>query len=461
MKVLLINPHETGQSGFTSPPPGLLYLAGNLIRNSIDVDFVDGCLNGLPAIINAINEYRPDMVGISCLTLFRNKSIEVAQLVKKINPEIQVTFGGAHASIMYEQLLTTFSCIDFIVIGEGEQTFLELVQGCDIETIDGLAYLKEGKVVTNRPRMYVENLDDLPFPAWHLIDFTKYPALGKGLKNGIRLAKTPRVPVVFSRGCKGRCDFCSSWWIWKKWRHRSPGNMADELEMLCHRYGVRHFCFVDDAMTVDRQAIIDLCDEIITRKLEIVFHITTRTDCVDEVMLKKLKQAGCYQIAYGVETGSPELLKNILKENTVEVSERAIRLTKAAGIHATALIMVGNIGETSETITDTLNLLKRSQPDDIGSGVGLYIMPGTKLYQECKRMGIIDDDFWLSNEPFRIYTEEHSLEELSRMIRVVANYRPTSKKITVAVKRFTEILKIIFFDIRLYVMNNTMRSVKR
>ncbi len=444
MKVLIINPPGTDQSGFISPSPGLLYIAGNLIKNSVDVQFVDGCLDGLPAIIKALEDSRPELVGIPCLTYYRHRSIEVAQLIKQIDPQIKVAFGGAHASIMYEQLLSNYPCIDYIVIGEGEVTFLDLAQGKEIADIDGLAYRHDGAVVKNKPRHYVENLDDLPFPAWHLIDFKRYPAWGRGIKNGINIGRVPRVPVVFSRGCKGHCDFCSSWWLWRGYRHRSPGNMADEIEMLYHRSGMRHFCFVDDAMSVDMQATMDLCDEIVCRKLNIAFSITTRTDCVDELLLKKLKAAGCYQIAFGIETGSPELLTRIFKESSVEISERAILMAKAAGIQVTALIMVGNIGETYETINDTLNFLKRTQPDDLGSGIGLYIMPGTKLYQECKRKGVIADDFWLSEEPFRIYTEEHSQEELSKMFRQIANYLPVSKKIIGRLKRLFE--KYVLFS---------------
>lgn len=438
MKVLLINPHGTDQDGFSSPPPGLLYLAGTLLKHSIDVQFVDGCLNGLPAIVKAIETYCPDLVGISCLTLYRKRSLEVGELVKRINPHIKVIFGGAHASIMYDQLLTNYSCIDYIVIGEGEVTLLELALGREPADIDGLAYREDGKVIKNRPRNFVENLDDLPFPAWHLIDLMKYPALGRGIRNGVRLARTPRIPVVFSRGCKGHCDFCSSWQIWRKWRRRSPGNMADELEMLYRKYGMRHFCFVDDAMSVDREATIGLCEEIINRNLKIAFHITTRTDCVDEELLEKLKAAGCYQIAFGVETGSPELLNKMFKENTVDVSERAIRLAKAAGIFVTALIIVGNIGETDETINDTLKLMKRAQPDEIASGIGLYIMPGTKLYQQCKNNGIIDDDYWLGDEPVRIFTEEYSPKELLKMFRVINRYQPVSKRIANLFRRLIE-----------------------
>jgi len=438
MKVLLINPPGTDQSGFISPSPGLLYLAGNLLKHSIDVQFVDGCLEGLSAITRAVEEYSPDIVGIPCLTYYRHRAIEIAQLVKEMRPQVKVVFGGAHASIMYDQLLSNYPCIDYIVIGEGEMTLLELAQGNDVAGIDGLAYREHGAVIKNKTRQYVENLDELPFPAWHLIDFTKYPPWGRGYKNGINLGRAPRVPVVFSRGCKGHCDFCSSWWLWRGYRHRSPRNMADELEMLYRTFRMRHFCFVDDAMSVDMQATMELCDEIVARKLKIAFSITTRTDCVDEQLLKKLKAAGCYQIAFGIETGSPELLTKIFKENSVETSEKAIHMAKAEGIRVTALIMVGNIGETYETITDTLNFLKRTQPDELGSGIGLYIMPGTKLYRECKHRGVIDDDFWLTNEPYRIYTEEHSLEELARMFRSVADYQTLPRKVGGRIKRFIE-----------------------
>lgn len=438
MKVLLINPPNTDQTGFNSPQPGLLYLAGMLLRHDIDVRFVDGCLDGMQAVRKAVEEYVPDMVGIPCLTLYRKRSIEVADLVKSILPGVTIVFGGAHASIMYEQLLTHYPAIDCIVIGEGEETFLELAQGRDWPTIDGLAYRSDGTVMRNKPRKYVENLDDLPFPAWHLVDLSRYPALGRGVKNGINLGKTPRIPVVFSRGCKGHCDYCSSWWIWRGWRHRSPGNMADELELLYRDFGIRHFCFVDDAMTLDRPATLELCKEIVARELKIAFHITTRTDCVDEELLALLKAAGCYQIAFGVESGSPSMLAKIFKENSVEASEKAIRLTKAAGIFVTALIMVGNIGETAESIRETHEFLKRTQPDEIASAVGLYMMPGTKIFRECKKKGVIDDDFWLGDEPYRIYTEEYSLEELGRMYRIVADYLPLSKRVTGRLTRWYE-----------------------
>ena len=270
--------------------------------------------------------------------------------------------------------------------------------------------------------MNLPGLDTISFPAWHLVDLKRYPARGDIIFRGIDLRTEPRISVIFSRGCKGHCDFCSTWWIWKGWRHRSATNMVDEIELLYRDFNIKHFCFADDAMTVDRQATIDLCDEIMARNLHIAFHVTTRTDCVDELVLEKLKSAGCYQIAFGVETGSPLLLEKMRKENDIETAVRAIHLSKKVGIPATALMIVGNVGEQVETINQTISFLQRARPNDLGCVGGLWILPGTKLYQDCKRIGYIDDDFWLGDEPYKIYTLEWSLDDLAKMQQLVFNY---------------------------------------
>jgi radical SAM superfamily enzyme YgiQ (UPF0313 family)/SAM-dependent methyltransferase len=444
-RVLLVNPHETEQSGFTNPPIGLLYIAGTLLKHGFDVRVVDGCLEGKMAISKAIDEFRPELVGITCLTPGRKKALEVARMAKVFDSSAKIIMGGVHPTIMYRQMLEHYPFVDYIVLGEGEYTFLEIALGNDPSTINGLVYRNNGIVIKTSPRKYIEDLDQLPFPAWHLIDLKKYPARGKGLIRGINLEKEPRISVIFSRGCKGHCDFCSTWWIWRGWRHRSAKNMTDEIELLYRDYGIRHFCFADDTMTVNRQATIELCDEIIARRMNIAFHVTTRTDCVDKDMLIKLKAAGCYQIAFGVETGSSLLLKKMGKENDIKTSEKAINLCKKAGIAVTALMIIGNIGETDETVKDTINFLKRTKPDDIGCVGGLWILPGTKLYYECKSKGFIDDDFWLTDEPYKIYTLEYTMKQLAALQKKIINYDTNlAKKIINIIKKVkNKIVKII------------------
>jgi len=437
VRILLVNPHESDQSGFTNPPLGLLYIAGTLLKNGFDVHVLDACIEGKSAISKTLEELRPNLVGVTCLTPARKNAFEVAAIAKSVDPNIKVVMGGAHATIMYNQVLENYPYIDYVVLGEGEMTFLEIAQGKDPAQINGLAYKENGKVVKNPPRKYAENLDDLPFPAWHLVDLKKYPPAGKKIVNGIDIAKVPRIPVVFSRGCKGHCDFCSTWWIWRGWRHRSPKKMVDEIELLNKTHSIQHFWFAHDAMTIDRNATIELCEEIVRRQLKIAFSVTTRTDCVDELVLQKLKEAGCYQISYGVETGSPILLEKMGKENDVETSKKAIRLTKKAGLEAVALMIVGNIGETKETLHDTMDFLRETDPDEIGCVGGLWVLPGTKLFEECKAQGFINDDFWLTDEPYKLYTLEYTPEELKKMQKLFMNYNYKAR-----IRRITRFISV-------------------
>jgi anaerobic magnesium-protoporphyrin IX monomethyl ester cyclase len=422
-KILLINPHETEQSGFTNPPIGLLYIAGTLLKHNFEVKVVDGCLEGRSAINKVLEEFRPSYVGITALTPGRIRAVEIADLAKKFNPGITVILGGVHPTIMYQQMMEHYRAIDYIVLGEGEQACLEIVQGNDPVNISGIVYRKGDQIIKTSQRKYIGNLDEIPFPAWHLLDLNRYPAIGRGTIKGINMRKVPRISVIFSRGCSGHCDFCSTWWIWRGWRHRSARNMAEEIDSLYTQHGIRHFCFADDAMTVDRQATIELCDEIISRKLNIIFHVTTRTDCVDEHVLRKLKEAGCYNIAFGIETGSALLLDKMGKANDIETSERAIKLAKEAGIKVTALMIVGNVGETRHTMQESIDFLKRTQPDEVGCVGGLWIFPGTKIYRDAKKQGYIDDDFWLKDEPYKIYALEYSRDQLAHMEQQIYAYK--------------------------------------
>lgn len=433
-KVLLVNPYETEQSGFTNPPICLLYLAGTLLKHGFDVRVVDGCFEGKTAVQNAIEVFHPQLVGISSLTPGRKKAIEIADMVKKFDSGIKVVIGGAHPTIMHQQIMQNYPSIDYIALGEGEETCLEIAQEKEPSQINGIVYRDNGNIVKTPARKNIAKLDDIPFPAWHLLDLQKYPAIDKGVYRGIDLSKVPRISVIFSRGCTGHCDFCSTWWIWKGWRHRSAKNMVDEIELLYKDHGIRHFCFADDAMTVNRQATIDLCDEIIRRNLNIVFHATTRTDCVDEIVLNKLKEAGCYKIAFGIETGSPILLDKMGKNNDVETSLKAIKLAKEAGILVTALMIIGNVGETQETVRETVNFLKKTQPDDIGCVGGLWILPGTKLYRDCKKKGFIDDNFWLTDEPYKVYTLEYSLKQLEELRTQILCYNAPVTRLLIRLK---------------------------
>jgi anaerobic magnesium-protoporphyrin IX monomethyl ester cyclase len=189
--------------------------------------------------------------------------------------------------------------------------------------------------------------------------------------------------------------------------------MADEVELLVKKFGAKRFAFNDDLFTANRKAAAELCDEMIKRGLHITFEIVSRTDCLDPELLQKLKKAGCFKVNFGIETGSEELLKVMKKPIPIATSEKAIKMTKDAGIRTSALIIAGNVGETRNTINQTVDFLNRAQPDDVGLANGLRILPGTELYEHAKKLGFISDDFWLSEYNWKIFTHDNSKLELN------------------------------------------------
>ncbi len=227
MRVLLLNPDNAAQSGYSNPPLGLAYLAGSLEKHGVGVRIVDGYLEGRKGIKKAVVEYQPDIVGITCYTPGRNIVLDIARWVKSHVKDTLVVLGGPHPTIMWKQIMNTYPFVDICVLGEGEQTLLEIALGFLLPEIQGIVWRSGNVIRRNRPRVYAGDLDQIPFPAWHLLPMDRYPAHGDGVFNGVDLARAPRVSVIFSRGCTGHCTFCSTWWIWRKYRQRSPQNMVD------------------------------------------------------------------------------------------------------------------------------------------------------------------------------------------------------------------------------------------
>ena len=418
-RVLLINPDDTAQGGFSNPPLGLAYLAGTLEKHKIDVRIVDGYLAGRHEIEKQVKGYEPDIVGITCYTPGRIQALSIATWVKRYRDNILTVIGGAHPTIMWKQILHHYPDVDICVLGEGEQTLVEIALNYPRETIQGIARRDDGSAIRNSSREYVTDLDSIPFPAWHLLPLNKYPARGQDIWNGIDLSKEPRVSVIYTRGCSASCEFCSTWWIWKGHRSRSANNMCDELDLLSHVYNVKHIVFADDAFSVDMRAAKELCQTIIDRRLKLAWMATTRVDAVDRELLALMRRAGCYEISYGVESGSQRLLDKMGKKASVETAKQAISATRQVGIQATALLIVGNQGETKESINETVDFLREANPNKIGSVGGLWIFPGTVLYQHAKHDGLIDDSFWLTDQDTPVYLAEHTRKDLEMFLLAV------------------------------------------
>ena len=418
-RVLLINPPEIEYTGFNNPPLALLYLAGTLKKNGVKVKILDGFFCGWQGIKKEIQKFKPTIVGTTCLTVYRFSSYRVVKMAKDVNPNIITVFGGVHASIMHTQLIDNYPFIDVVVRGEGEQTLLKIAQGKPLGKIMGITYRKNNKVVVNGPQKYIENLDKIPFPAWEMVDLTKYAPLPAFVNehNGIDFRKTPRIPIIFSRGCPGQCNFCSTWMLWRGWRGRSGKNMADEIELLYKKFEMRHFIFCDDCMTVNIKEAINFCDEIKKRNLKIAFNVQTRTDTINRELLEKLKQIGCYCINYGIESGSQTILEKMDKDNTIKNSIKAILLTKKIGINVSAQMITGALGETLQTLNQSIRFLQKTNPEFVVTLGGLWVYPGTKIYHYLKTKGKINDDYWLKPNPPMVF-RSHFSERQIRYFRI-------------------------------------------
>jgi anaerobic magnesium-protoporphyrin IX monomethyl ester cyclase len=404
LRIQLINPCETAQGNFSSAPLGLAYIASALLQDGHDVSIEDGYISGWEGVDRALAT-GPDLVGVTCYTPGRHKSLEVCRRAKRAGAV--TVMGGPHPTIMHKQILQHYPEVDVCVLGEGEQTIREIAEGKAWPEIDGIAYRLGSEIIRTKRRQNIADLDEIPFPSWDCLTqpLNHYP--GGGGIHDIRGHKVSlgqvRVPLVMSRGCTGHCLFCNTFAHWRGYRARSGKNVADEVEMLVNR-GYHHFVMEDDAMSLNRQTVMDFCHEIVARDLPIAFFATTRVDALDKEMAEALKQAGAYGLSLGIESGSQKILDRLSKGTTVEMNERALRIAKEAGLATCALVMVGTPGETDETINATIDLLRRCDVDDIGTLGQTWVFPQTALYQYAKRKGYINDDFWLGTaETFTLY----------------------------------------------------------
>ena len=396
MKVLLLNPPMNYQ------PLGLGYLAAVLEKEGIPVKLIDLVNTPFENVESIIQKEKPQIVGISCnLTTLRWGSFKLAQIVKRVDPNIKVVMGGIHATFMYQQVLANLP-VDIIVRFEGELTFLELVKalesGSDLKAVKGIAFKSEEGIIKTEDRPPIENLDSLPFPAYHFLKFDMY---GQLKVSGI----------VASRGCPYNCQYCSNRKYWGRLRQRSVKNVVDELEMLYNDYGVRYFSFFDNVFTANKERVIEICQEIIKRKLDVSWECSTKVELVSPEMLQWMKKANCLRIGYGVESGSPSVLKAINKKQTPAQIVKAFKMTQEAGIEAILYLMIGNPNETDQTINETIEIMRLVKPDVMWTGLTL-ILPGTDMYEICKRRGFIDDEFWLSDKGDSIYTMENNIKQL-------------------------------------------------
>lgn len=405
-KILCIRTQSEKRFSLNGPPLELLEVAGYLKAHNHEVALLDLTVEKKEITKELLEGI--DFVLVAYYSLNRVSAKKIIEKIKKVDPAKIVIAGtvfnnDSHTTTMWEHTMQNVLGIDVCLIGEPEETMLEIANKKDIAQIDGIAYRKDGKVVKNKERAAEENLDKFGFPAWDLVDFSKYKSSVCGVYNGVDVSERVSVPLRFSRGCPGACKYCALWWVWKKWRTKSGEHMFREVHDLHKKYGMDNFDFRDDCFGVNKKEVEIFCDKIIESGIKIAFSVSSRVDVLrDEHILRKLKQAGCYRTFYGIETGSQRILDEFNKQVDLPLMIETIKLVKKVGFDVHALLIVGSQKETAETVNETIDFLNEVQPDSVSFAGGIMLVPGTVYYSQAKKAGYINDDFWLTKDSHKI-----------------------------------------------------------
>jgi magnesium-protoporphyrin IX monomethyl ester (oxidative) cyclase len=407
-------------------PLGLGYVASTLLREGYEVELVDCPSEGYQSLIDIgkdryvyglseaeirrrIERFRPDVVGVSCLfSTLEKRMLNVARIVKKVDPTIIVVCGGPHVSAFYERI-TQDPAVDFCINGEGEFVMLELldaVQGKrSIASVQALSYKSEGQAsgarlesrtnVVVQPRTsWIQDLDVVPHPARHLVDMDTYSAIGK--TQGLRLdggAALRIAQMTTSRGCPFQCTYCAKNVTWgKSYRTRSAANVLEELEYLVAEYGVERVAFQDDNFTADMERAEQIFDGIVERKLPITWeaHNGLGVNFLSPHLLEKMKASGCESFTIAVESANSARLRTVRKPNYIKLAPPIVKKAKELGIEVRGFFMIGFPGETLEEVWRTVEYA-RSLHLAVSAFAVVTPLPGTVLYKECVEGGLLNE----------------------------------------------------------------------
>ncbi len=369
------------------PSLGLAHLAASLEKNGYAVTIID-CSVGIsyPELIELLLKEGPGVVGITGTTVNFESIKKVAKDIRQFLPKAITVIGGAHFSAMPEETLQ-FSCFDVGVIGEGEFTFVELIKKIEenglsnLEDIDGIMFKRNGSLIKTKPRDFIKNLDILPFPARHLL-----PPLSAYSPTPASYRKLPLGVLITTRGCPSRCAFCDRGVFGDNYRERSSENVIAEIEELIYKYGAKELRFFDDTFTLNKQRVLEICAKLKERKIRVSWTCLTKVNNISEDMLRVMKNAGCWQILYGLESGDPRMLKLLNKGNTVEQNERAVKLAHKVGLSVRADFIVGAPGETLDSLRRTLDFAIKLNVDY--AHFNKFIpFPGTAFYDMLNKKG--------------------------------------------------------------------------
>lgn len=387
----------------TTPPLGLACIAGSLLQKKHEVKIFDYNLysgdQGSLKLLEQIQNFDPDFVGITFVTPLIKEADRVAKIIKKNNEKIIVIGGGPHCSSFPESALEETS-LDIAVIGEGDISITEIVGGVELPDIKGIAYKKEKKIFVNERREFIKNLDVLSFPAYHLYEKEKY-------RTSSAIARyNPVAWVETSRGCPFGCTYCNKTCFGKTFRVKSPERVLQEFKRV-KEMGFREIHLTDDGFTTNLERAKKICDLLIQDKVQIAWNTVTgiRVDKVDFELLDKMKKAGCYGVLFGIESGNQNILNNIKKGIRLERVREAVNMAKEAGLQVSGCFMIGLPGETEETMQDTINFAKSLNLDLAKVSITIPL-PATEMFNDLESKKLIKTHEW---ESFKFYSSPSAI----------------------------------------------------
>ncbi|MBT6691324.1 radical SAM protein [Candidatus Parcubacteria bacterium] len=400
MKILLLQPivpveilwgeYVKGE-GFV-PPIGLICIGGYLKEKNYEVKIKDSQVDKMTEedLVKYLEENQFDVIGIPTFTNSVSFSYNTAKICKRVLPNCKIIFGGVHGTIMPERTLKECPEADFIVLREGEyrlEALLKYFKGeiDDLKAIEGIAYRQDGKTIV-QPAEKLVDIDELPLPAYDLLDMSKY------VPHPTQYKVLPNYPLVIQRGCPYNCAFCDAWAVHgRQIRHRSVDNVMKELTLLKEKYNAKGVYFQDSTFLINKVYIKELLNRMIDEKLNLTWACNTRVNTVDREILDLMKKAGCWMVVYGIESGNQKSLDLMRKRVTVEQNEEAVRITEDAGLVACCSYILALPGEDYDDAMNTINFSLK-----LKGTVGMFYLPvpypGTDLIDICKEHGGLRED---------------------------------------------------------------------
>ena len=404
------------RGGGQTPPLGLANLAAMTRKHGVKTAIIDAAALMLDEeeVAREILKQEFTYVGFTAVTISVGHAARVAGIIKNTNKSITTIIGGPHLTAVPHETMNRYPEFDIGVIGEGDYTIVDLLEalenGKDLSLIRGLIIRANSGLCVTSPRERIRNLDDLPMPAWDLL-----PNLAKYYCPPVHtLKRIPAGLLIASRGCPGRCTFCANIVFGKVMRAYSAEYTFEMIKDLYYTYGIREIQLRDDNFTAYRKRMIELCEILKREKLDLVWTCAGRVDMVDPILLRTMKEAGCWQIWYGIESGAQAILDKIKKNTTIEQIEKAVRITKEAGISPCGFFILGHPTETRKSLEATINLSIKLHLDEAHFGF-MTPLPGAEIYHHTEEYGTFDDDWEKLNGWFPVFVPYGlTVEELVR-----------------------------------------------